>query len=157
MGLNRHDDALRRGDDARLGLFDETNSLFGHSLTTIAGPWSVLLMNPLFSWQRGQRRQSRIETIRASGFGVLYLNNRGYGGSGGSPTEENNVADAIATYDYLIGLGVRASSIVASHWVQARRCGSQRKGQSRRSYSKRPSPRRSMWGGPSISGCRSSY
>jgi fermentation-respiration switch protein FrsA (DUF1100 family) len=46
-------------------------------------------------------------------FGVLYLNNRGYGGSGGKPTEENNVADAIAAYDYLIGLGVRASSIVA--------------------------------------------
>jgi uncharacterized protein len=58
-------------------------------------------------------RAPKIETIRASGFGVLYLNNRGYGGSGGSPTEENNVADAIAAYDYLIGLGVRASSIVA--------------------------------------------
>jgi hypothetical protein len=27
---------------------------------------------------------------------------RGYGGSGGSPTEENNVADAIAAYDHLI-------------------------------------------------------
>jgi uncharacterized protein len=46
-------------------------------------------------------------------FGVLYLNNRGYGGSGGRPTEEDNVADAIAAYDHLIGLGVPAARIVA--------------------------------------------
>ena len=47
-------------------------------------------------------RAPKIETIRASGFGVLYLNNRGYGGSSGRPTEENNVADAIAgTITYL--------------------------------------------------------
>jgi hypothetical protein len=38
----------------------------------------------------------RIPTI------VPRANNRGYGGSGGSPTEENNVADAIAAYDHLI-------------------------------------------------------
>ena len=47
------------------------------------------------------------------GFGVLYLNNRGYGGSRGRPTEENNVADAIVAYDHLIGLGVPAATIVA--------------------------------------------
>jgi uncharacterized protein len=58
-------------------------------------------------------RASKIETIRENGFGVFYLNNRGYGGSGGRPTEEKNVADAIAAYDYLIGLGVPASNIVA--------------------------------------------
>jgi uncharacterized protein len=40
-------------------------------------------------------RAPKIETMRGSGFGVFYLNNRGYGGSGGRPTEENNVADAI--------------------------------------------------------------
>ena len=32
----------------------------------------------------------RIELIKENGFGVLYLNNRGYGGSGGRPTEEEN-------------------------------------------------------------------
>src|SRR6478736_6771632 len=58
-------------------------------------------------------RAPKIEKIRASGFGVLYLNNRGYGGSSGRPTEENNVADAIAAYDHLIGLGVPAARIVA--------------------------------------------
>ena len=58
-------------------------------------------------------RAARVETIRQDGFGVFYLNNRGYGGSGGNPTEENNVADAIAAYDRLIGLGVPADRIVA--------------------------------------------
>jgi len=58
-------------------------------------------------------RASRIETMREDGFGVLYLNNRGYGGSGGRPTEEDNVADAIAAYDHLTGLGVPAGTIVA--------------------------------------------
>ena len=58
-------------------------------------------------------RAPRIETIRENGFGVFYLNNRGYGGSGGRPTEEDNIADAIAAYDHLIGLGVPAGKIVA--------------------------------------------
>jgi len=58
-------------------------------------------------------RAHRIELIRENGFGVLYLNNRGYGGSGGRPTEEDNVADAIAAYDYLFGFGVPAAKIVA--------------------------------------------
>ena len=58
-------------------------------------------------------RAPRIELIQENGFGVFYLNNRGYGGSGGSPTEADNVADAIAAYDYLNGLGVPAGKIVA--------------------------------------------
>jgi len=58
-------------------------------------------------------RALKIEMIRRSGFGVFYLNNRGYGGSGGKPTEERNVADAVAAYDHVIGLGVPADRIVA--------------------------------------------
>jgi pimeloyl-ACP methyl ester carboxylesterase len=58
-------------------------------------------------------RASRIETMRQDGFGVFYLNNRGYGGSGGKPTEEDNVADAIAAYDRLRKLGVPEEKIVA--------------------------------------------
>ena len=58
-------------------------------------------------------RAPRIELIQEHGFGVLYLNNRGYGGSGGNPTEENNVADAITAYDHLIGLGVPPGKIAA--------------------------------------------
>ena len=58
-------------------------------------------------------RAPKFEAMRENGFGVLYLNNRGYGGSGGRPTEKDNVADAITAYDYLIGLGVPAARIVA--------------------------------------------
>jgi uncharacterized protein len=58
-------------------------------------------------------RAPRIGMIQESGFGVFYLNNRGYGGSGGGSTEENNVADAISAYDYLSALGVPGGRIVA--------------------------------------------
>jgi fermentation-respiration switch protein FrsA (DUF1100 family) len=58
-------------------------------------------------------RSPKIKKIRENGFGVFYLNNRGYGGSGGSPTEEDNVADAIAAHDHLTDLGVSADRIVA--------------------------------------------
>ena len=102
-------------------------------------------------------RAPKIETMRENGFGVFYLNNRGYGGSGGRPTEENNVADAIAAYDHLTGLGMRQAewSPTASCWARARRCGWRRQGRSPRSYWKRRSPRRLMWRGRPIFGCRS--
>jgi pimeloyl-ACP methyl ester carboxylesterase len=58
-------------------------------------------------------RASKIDAILKTGFGVFYLNNRGYGGSGGKSTEENNVADAIAAYDHLTRLGASADKIVA--------------------------------------------
>jgi fermentation-respiration switch protein FrsA (DUF1100 family) len=58
-------------------------------------------------------RAPKIGLMLQDGFGVFYLNNRGYGGSGGSPTEANNVADAIAAYDRLAGFGVPADGIVA--------------------------------------------
>ena len=57
-------------------------------------------------------RAPKIERFRASGFGVLYLNNRGYGGSSGRPTEEN-CRHAIAAYDYLSQVGEPADKIVA--------------------------------------------
>ena len=58
-------------------------------------------------------RAEKIERIIASGFGIFYLNNRGYGGSDGRPTEEANIADALAAYDHLIARGVPAERIVA--------------------------------------------
>ena len=58
-------------------------------------------------------RAPRVAAITQDGFGLFYLNNRGYGGSGGKPTEEKNIADAIAAYDYLVSLGVPANTIVA--------------------------------------------
>lgn len=58
-------------------------------------------------------RASKIQPMLDDGFGVFYLNNRGYGGSGGSPTEADNVADAVSAYDYVAGLRVPAEKIVA--------------------------------------------
>jgi hypothetical protein len=102
-------------------------------------------------------RASKVETMRYNGFCVFYLNNRGYGGSGERPTEKDNVADAIAAYDYLIGLEVPAGRIVCLRRVArlARRCGWQRKDQLPQSCWKRRLPRQSMWQGPPIFGCRS--
>ena len=57
-------------------------------------------------------RAEKIERMRTGGAGVFYLNNRGYGGSTGSPTEKDNVADAVTAYDHLRSLGVRASEII---------------------------------------------
>jgi fermentation-respiration switch protein FrsA (DUF1100 family) len=58
-------------------------------------------------------RARKIELMREDGSGVFYLNNRSYGGSGGRPTEANNVADAIAAYDQLVARGVAPERIVA--------------------------------------------
>lgn len=57
-------------------------------------------------------RAPKMEIIRGGGNGVFLLNNRGYGGSTGSPTEKRNVADAIAAYGHLHGLGVKPEDIV---------------------------------------------
>jgi fermentation-respiration switch protein FrsA (DUF1100 family) len=58
-------------------------------------------------------RAPKIAMMLESGFGVFYLNNRGYGGSGGSPTEARNIADAIAAYDELKRFGLQGDEIVA--------------------------------------------
>jgi len=65
------------------------------------------------NWANAANRASKIDTILESGFGIFYLNNRGYGGSGGKPTEQNNIADAIAAYDHLVKYGASADKIVA--------------------------------------------
>ena len=57
-------------------------------------------------------RTEKFETMRRNGHGVLLLNNRGYGGSQGSPSEAANVSDAKTAYDYLISSGVKSDEIV---------------------------------------------
>lgn len=55
-----------------------------------------------------------LEDLRRLGFSVLAFDYRGYGTSGGSPTEEGAYADAAAAYDYLTGpLHVPADRIIA--------------------------------------------
>jgi pimeloyl-ACP methyl ester carboxylesterase len=101
-------------------------------------------------------RAPKMETISEDGCGVFYLNNRRYGGSGGRPTEEANVADVITAYDYLIRLGVSAERIFA--YGESLGSGQDVRLATKRSVprlcSKRRSPRPLMWPEHSIFGCR---
>ena len=57
-------------------------------------------------------RAPRIARFLNEGWGVMMMTYRGYGGSTGSPTEVDNVADALRTYDTLVARGVPVGSIV---------------------------------------------
>jgi len=56
-------------------------------------------------------RAGKIRAIAASGYGFFIMNYRGYGGSGGRPTEARLVEDAVSAYDALRGLGVGPMNI----------------------------------------------
>ena len=57
-------------------------------------------------------RAERIRFLMEHGLGVYMMSWRGYSGSGGSPSEAANVADARLAYADLTGLGVRPRDIV---------------------------------------------
>ena len=57
-------------------------------------------------------RAGRLGRYQSKGYGMLMMSYRGYSGSGGSPTEQLNVADAVRAYDQLRAEGVKAESIV---------------------------------------------
>jgi fermentation-respiration switch protein FrsA (DUF1100 family) len=57
-------------------------------------------------------RADRFRRYQQQGFGLLMLSWRSYSGSTGSPTETNNVADAILAYQALRSEGVAAEKIV---------------------------------------------
>jgi uncharacterized protein len=57
-------------------------------------------------------RKPRIERYMAEGWGIFMMAYRSYGGSTGSPTEPDNVADGIRAFDALVAGGVRAGDIV---------------------------------------------
>lgn len=57
-------------------------------------------------------RTPRIERFMAQGWGVFMMTYRGYGGSGGAPTERDNVADAVRAFDTLTASGVEPRDIV---------------------------------------------
>ena len=58
-------------------------------------------------------RANRFARYKAKGLGMLMMSYRGYSGSGGKPTEQLNVADAIRAYDQLRAEGIKPESIVA--------------------------------------------
>jgi uncharacterized protein len=57
-------------------------------------------------------RQPRIERALAEGWGIMMMTYRGFGGSTGSPTEADNVADAARTFAFLTSQGVRPADII---------------------------------------------
>lgn len=57
-------------------------------------------------------RVPRVERFQGQGWGILMMTYRGYGGSTGTPTEADNIADAIRAFDRLLAEGVPAHDIV---------------------------------------------
>ncbi len=57
-------------------------------------------------------RAGRMGEYLAKGRGMLMLSYRGYGGSGGKPTEANNVADAGVAYQWLLDHGLKTTDII---------------------------------------------
>lgn len=57
-------------------------------------------------------REPRIRRFMAEGWGVFMMAYRSYSGSTGSPTEADNVADALRVTDWLVGQGVPLDRIV---------------------------------------------
>jgi uncharacterized protein len=51
-------------------------------------------------------RQPRFERFMGEGWGVYMMAYRGYSGSTGSPTEVDNIADALRAYDWIVAQGV---------------------------------------------------
>src|SRR4029079_1744399 len=58
-------------------------------------------------------RAEKIRRLRFMGFRAVLLNHSRYGGSGGRPSEANNVSDAALAYDWLWKRGLKPSEIVA--------------------------------------------
>ena len=57
-------------------------------------------------------RAGRMAEYISYGYGYYMLSYRGYGGSGGKPTEDANVADAVFAYQDLVRRGVPAEDII---------------------------------------------
>ena len=57
-------------------------------------------------------RAGRMGEYLAKGRGMLIVSYRGYGGSGGKPTEANNVADAGLAYRWLLDKGLKTTDII---------------------------------------------
>lgn len=57
-------------------------------------------------------RAGRMGEYLDKGRGMMMLSYRGYGGSGGKPTEANNVADARLAYQWLVEQGVQPTEIL---------------------------------------------
>ena len=93
-------------------------------------------------------RAGKIRAITADDYGVFMLNYRRYGGSEGWPSETRITADALSAYDCLRGLvwPRTTSSPMANRSARRSQPGYPSSAMSKRSCSKRRSPRSSMSG-----------
>lgn len=57
-------------------------------------------------------RAERIYLFQQAGWGLLMMSYRGYSGSNGSPTEKDNIGDALAAYENLTAAGVKPDDII---------------------------------------------
>ena len=57
-------------------------------------------------------RADRIVLFQQAGYGIFMMSYRGYSGSTGSPTETDNIADALAAHAYLTAENVNADDII---------------------------------------------
>ena len=57
-------------------------------------------------------RADRMKYIAAKGYGFLFLNYRGYGGSSGDPHEEGLIADGLAAYEQLVQRHIQMEHII---------------------------------------------
>ena len=57
-------------------------------------------------------RAERFLLHEQNGTGLLMMSYRGYGGSTGSPSEKNNISDALIVYDWLKTQGIPSSHII---------------------------------------------
>ena len=73
---------------------------------------STVLVTPGNAGSRADRAPLA-RALVAAGFGVLLLEDRGYGGNPGAPTEEGLAADARAAHGYLVGeLGIAPEHVL---------------------------------------------
>jgi len=57
-------------------------------------------------------RSARMDGYLGTGLGMFMVSYRGYSGSTGAPSEQANVADAIAAFDWLVDRGVAPNKVV---------------------------------------------
>ncbi len=87
----------------------------GASLVVWSAPPTTRAQTILYFHGNGGSLAGRAHRFRAildKGYGIAVLSYRGYSGSTGSPTEKDNVADAVAYFDHLVKSGLKPEDIV---------------------------------------------
>jgi uncharacterized protein len=84
--------------------------LHGWFVAREGAPWATLYLHG--NAGNITHRLSHIQEIVGAGSSILILDYRGYGKSGGRPTEKGLYLDSDAAYAHLLGMGYRATQII---------------------------------------------